>query len=133
MGFSKSQTHLVQTLRPLDRNLVTIRGRDQAERGLLRQRAMALSIEVHIPTELAIASRVLARHMVDGVSRASVDGLWVLAKLHHRHEAVALLRISGGGHQQGLTARGSERVPKRSEDQEEEENDYGEEGSGYEV
>lgn len=124
--------YLVQALRPLDRNLVAIRGRDQAERGLLRQRALSLPIEVHLPAELAVASGVLARHVVDGVSRAGLDGLRVLAQLHHRHQAVPLPRI-GGGHQQGLAARGGERVTKRGEDHEEEENDHAEERRRYEV
>ena len=124
----------MQALRPLHRNLIPIRRRDQAERGLLRQRAMPLPVEVHLPAKLAIPPGVLTRHVVDvdAIRRAGLDWLRVLPKLNRTHKAVALLRI-GAGKKKGLAPWGSKRVAERSEHQEEEENHYPEERSRDEV
>lgn len=120
--------YLDQAVRPLDRNFVAIRRWDQAERGLLRQRTMPLSVKVHFSAELAVAPGVLTRHVVDGVGRAGLYGLLVLPELHQRHQTVSLPRIRGSRQEKRLATRGGHGVTQGREDQEEEENDYAEEG-----
>lgn len=117
----------MQALGPLNRNLVAFWRRDQAERGLLRQRTVPLPVEVHLAAELAVAAGILAGHVVDGVGGAGLDRLVVVAGLHHRDEAVALLRIGVGREEQRLASRRRERVPQGSEYEEEEDDDDGEE------
>lgn len=123
--------YLIQALRPLDRDAVPRRGRDQAKRRLLGRRTMPLPVKIHLPTQLTVPPRILARHVVDGVGGAGLDGLLV-PRLHQRHEAAALPRI-GGRAEQRLPPRRREGVAERGEDQEEEQEDGGEEGGGDKV
>lgn len=111
----------MQAFRPRYRNLVPIRRWDQAERSLLRQRAMTFSVEVHIPAELAVTLGVLTRHVVDIVCRTSFNWLLVIAHFHLSYEPVALSRVSGG-QEKRLAAGGGERVTQRREHHEEEDN-----------
>lgn len=64
--------YLVQALWPLDGDLISDRRRNQADRGLLRRRAVPLAVEVHLPAELTVPLRILARHVIDGSGRARV-------------------------------------------------------------
>lgn len=120
----------MQALGPPHRNLVPVRRRDEAERSLLRQRAVPLPVEVHLAAELAVPPRVLARHVVGVAVGTRLDLLLlletpfaaaealVLLLLHRRHQALALHRI---GLEQRLAPRRRQRVAERREDREEEE------------
>lgn len=93
---------------------------------------MALSVEVHFPAKLAVPPGVLAGHVVHGLRRAGIHGGGLGPELQHRHEALALARI-GGGDEERLAARGSERVAEGRENEQEEEEDQAEERRGDEV
>lgn len=92
---------------------------------------MPLSVVIHLSTELAVEPRILARHVVGGVSGARLDHP-ALPHLDRRHKALALLRI-GGRQQQRLAPRGGEGIAERREDQQEEEEHEAEEGRRDEV
>lgn len=118
----------MQALRPLHRNLVALRRRDQAERHLIRQWTVPLSVIIHLPTKLTVSPGILTGHVIDRISRAGLDDLVVLALLYQSHQAMALLRIRGG-EQQRLPTGGGHGVPKRGEDHKEEEKNQAEECS----
>lgn len=103
----------MQTLRPLHGDLVALRRRDQAERRLLRARAMPLPVEIHIPAELAVNPGILTRHVIHHIGGAGVDRHLLPAVLHQRHHPPAVARIRP---QQRLAPRGRQGVAERSED-----------------
>ena len=93
---------------------------------------MTLPIEIHFSTKLAITTRILARHVIDGVSRTSINRLVVLTGLDEGDEAEALAGVRRG-EEERLAARGGKGVAEGSEDEDEEEEDEAEEGGGDEV
>lgn len=118
--------NLIQALRPTDRDLVAIRRGNDAERRLLRRRAMPLAVVVHFPAEMAASPRVLARHVIHVAGGARFDAARVRpAGLHRGGEAGV---VAGGG--QGRPAsRGGDgaEAPRGEEEEEEEEEEGGEE------
>lgn len=121
--------YLVQALRPLDRNAVPYRRRDQAKRRVLGQRAMPLPIKIHLPAQLAVPPGILTRHVIGGVGGAEIDGGVAPGGLDEGDEAGAVAGV-GGGAEEGLAAGGGEGVAEWGEDQEEEEEDGGEDEGG---
>ncbi|KAK8502257.1 hypothetical protein V6N12_011675 [Hibiscus sabdariffa] len=51
--------------------------RDQAKRHFIRQRTMPFSIKIHLLAQLTVPPGTLTGHMIDGINRASFDGLMV--------------------------------------------------------
>jgi len=92
----------MQALRPLHRHLVPGGRRDEAEWRVLQRRAVPLSVVIHLPAQLAVQPRILARHVVGGVGGAGLDHER-LPSLNGRRHAEALKRI-GGGEVQRLAA-----------------------------
>lgn len=81
----------MQALRPLHRNPVPARRRDQAEGRVLRAGAMPLPVVIHLPAELAVQPGILTWHVVDVIGRARLDALPRLKpRLDGHHEAAAL-------------------------------------------
>lgn len=68
--------YLVEAIGPGDRDLVTFRRRHQAEGQFVGRRAVALPVEIHVPAQLAVPPRILARHLIHLLRRARLD--------HHR-------------------------------------------------
>lgn len=101
----------MEALGPRDGNPVPLGRRDEAERHLLRRRAVALAVEVHLPAQLAVPAGVLARHVVHLLSRAGVDddgstggGGGGGRRVEEGEDALPLAGIVGGGAGEGATA-----------------------------
>lgn len=121
----------MQALRPLHRYFVAVRRGDQAERGVLRPRAVSFSVVIHFSTQLTVQPRILTWHVVHSVSGTSLDGS-LLPSLDNGDEAVALPWI-GGRQKKGLAAGSRKRITKWSKNEEEEKEYEAEEERGYEV
>ena len=121
----------MQAVRPPNRNMVPIRRRNQAQRGLRGQRTLPFPIEIHLPTELTVSPGILARHVIHLLRRTSLDRL-LLPRLHQRHQPLPLPRIRRRK-QQGLPAGGRQRVTERSKHQKEKNNHNAEKRRRHEV
>lgn len=121
----------MQTVGPLNRNVISTRRRNQAERHILRLRAMPLSVEIHLSAELAVHARILARHVVHVIGGARFDAVRLPA-LDNCRQALPLTWIRRGSEQR-LAARGGQGVAERGEGGEEEEEDEEEEEEGDDV
>ena len=91
---------------------------------------MPLPVVVHLPAQLAVQPRILARHVVRvrGGTRLQAAS----PSLDRGHEAVVLPRV-GAGAEQRLAAGGGERVTERGKDHGEEEQHQEEEHAGDQV
>ncbi|GFY92606.1 S-adenosyl-L-methionine-dependent methyltransferases superfamily protein [Actinidia rufa] len=76
---------------------------------------MPLSVEIHLPAELAVAARILAGHVVSGVGGARLHRLLVTG-LHQLHQALTPPRIRCRPEQR-LPPRRRQRVTERREDE----------------
>lgn len=98
----------MEALGPRDGNPVPLGRRDEAERHLLRRRAVALAVEVHLPAQLAVPAGVLARHVVHLLSRAGVDDDGSTGgggrRVEEGEDALPLAGIVGGGAGEGAAA-----------------------------
>lgn len=93
--------YLVEALRPLYRDLVPLRWRNQAERRFLCRRTVPLSIVIHLSAQLTAALGVLAGHVVDVIGGAGFDvARGQLARFHRLDDAAAI----PGGEYHGLSA-----------------------------
>lgn len=95
----------MQALRPWDRDPVPIGRRHQAERRLLRRRAVAFEVEIHVPAELAVPPRILTWHAIDGFRRACIDRR-PLPSVDEGEQPPSLARIGGAGGREGPAAGG---------------------------
>lgn len=131
----------MEAFRPGDRSPVPFRRRDKAEWCILRQWAVALAVEVHLPTQLAVQTRVLAGHVVHLIRQAGFDdddstasgGRRGRRRVEDGKDALALAGIGVGGPCEGAASGGGERVAEGGEQEEEKDKDSGKEGSGSEV
>lgn len=130
--------YLVKAFGPGDGDMVPLRRRCEAERGLLGRGAVTLAVEVHEATELAVAAGVLAGHVVDLLGGAGVDDGAVAGAVggpvEEGEEAIALAGVGGGGGAgEGTAPGGGEGVAEGGEDEDEEYEHGGEEGGRDEV
>lgn len=126
----------MQALRPSHGDLVPLRLWHKAERRLLRLLAVPLPVEVHLPAKLAAPAGILARHVVDGLSRAQIQRRHRLAAVRHRDDpepvpGVCAATSSSKG--EVSAAGGGEGVAERGEDEGEEHEDGEEEGGGDQI
>lgn len=99
---------------------------------------MALPIKVHLPAELAVPARILARHLVNLVSRASRDdraGGGALGKrgIKQGENTLTLAGIRWVRAGQSTASGGRQRVTEGREDEDEEDDHSAKEGGGDEV
>lgn len=126
----------MQALRPSHGDLVPLRLWHKAERRLLRLLAVPLPVEVHLPAKLAAPAGILARHVVDGLSRAQIQRRHRLAAVRHRDDpepvpGVCAATSSSKG--EVSAAGGGEGVAERGKDEGEEDEDGKEEGGGDQI
>ena len=120
----------MQAVGPLNRDPVPFGRRDQAEGHVEVARAVPLPVIVHLPTQLPVQPRILARHVVRLLRRARLQAS--PSFLDRRHDAEAVAGV-GAGAEEGVAAGGGEGVAQWGEDHEEEEGDEEEEEGGDEV
>lgn len=120
----------MQALRPRHRHPVPARRRNQAEWRVFRPGAMPLPVVVHLPAQLAVQPRILARHVVSHIGGARLHAApSCLDRLHY----LAAMPGVGAGEEQRLAPGGGERVTERGEDHYEEEQNKEEKHAGDEV
>lgn len=130
--------YFVEALRPGYRDPVAVGGRHDAQRRLPRGRAMPLPVEIHLPTQLAVPLRILARHLVDLVGGARLDlhaAAVPCGGVEGEDDAVALEGEGSGAavEGEGAAAGGGEGVAEGGEDEEEEEEEEEAEEGGDDV